>query len=1113
MPKILIVEDEQIIARDIKECLLDLGYDVTYPAASTGEEAIKKAEETQPDLVLMDIVLKGNFSGIESARQIRESFDIPIVYLTAHTDENTLDVAKLTQPYGYILKPFKVEELKTTIEMALYKHFMERRSKESEERFRALYEDNPSIYFTVDKKGTVLSANKFGVEQHAYTTEELVGKSVLTVFHSDDQKAFLKELSTCFQNPGQIFQWEFRNVRKDSSMLWVRASARAVRDTDGTVVVLIVCEDISENKSAEEKLRRAHDELEIQIQERTAELLEANKALQAENTERKRAEEKLRTTQEYLDTILLNMPVGIAILEGPDFRYYRINQRLAEINGLPVEDHLDRPLAEVLPDAAPVIIPGLRHVLETGVPRLNREFSTRLPKDPDVIRHFIDSFFVIKGADGKSRAVGAVVLEITERKQAEDALQKAHNELEQKVIERTAELKNANELLHKEIKEREQTEQALQYNIEQLSKKNRYENIITKVTSSVHQSINLQEVLENAVETMSENIDVASNVSIFMAEGEEAVLKSYRGFPDWFTKRLKRIPYPKGFTWKTIIEGKPRYCADVDKDTFIGPAGRELGTKSYVSIPISYEGKTVGCINVHSFHKNAFDDDELKLFEIVAQQIGIAIKNANQAEALRESEERYRTLFDQSPVGVCIIDKNLKITHCNERMVQMFQSSYEKIIGLELTKLKDKSFVPSVENALEGHISDHETLYEATTSGANIWLSARVVPLRNSDGNVFGVMGVVADITERKLSELELKNAFSKIEELKDSLQEENIYLREEIMQNQNLGEIIGQTDAIKKVLLNAVQVADTDTTVLILGKTGTGKELFAHAIHKVSKRSARPMVKVNCATLPATLIESELFGHEKGAFTGATKARIGRFELANGGTIFLDEIAELPLDLQAKLLQVLQESKFQRLGSSLNINVDVRVIAATNRDLEEEIRMGRFREDLYYRLNVFPILIPPLCERKEDIILLVESFIDSIGKKLGKKIETVPRKSLELLKEYPWPGNIRELKNIIERAVIITKGSKLQLPESLKMPQDQEEPDEGLKSPQDMGLDFLREGTLEEIERDYIVQVMEKTYWRIEGPYGAAEILGLNPSTLRSRTRKLGIKRPRVHN
>jgi len=1075
--------------------------------------------------------------------------------------------------------------------------------------------------------------------------------------------------------------------------------------------------------------------------------------LEASETQHKRAEEKLRTTQGYLDTFLLDLPVGIAILEGPDFRYYRINHWLAEINGLPVEDHLDRPLAEVLPEAAADIIPGLRHVLETGEPLLNREFSTRLPKDPDVIRYFIDSFFPIKGADGKPWAVGAVVLEITEHKQTEEKLrfkqsavdhnadptywisadskicyvndagcrilgysqeelrsmtipeidpdfppeawpehwqkmkdagsmtfeshhktksgqvfpvethtsfiqyqneeyiwayvhditvhkqvakdlsekvkdleilntitQAVHQSLELEdvykiALDMTTDLENVDMVMiylvdddRKEAvlqAQRKLTEDYIHragtipypkgitwkiintgeiVNIEdiqkdpnigpagrdlghhgvlgipitleekvigvifflsykervfdkqevrllssigdqiavaitkaklykELSKKNRYESIISAVTRSVHQSINLQEVLENAVEAMNENIDVASNVSIFMAEGKEAVLKSYRGFPDWFMKRLKKIPYPKGFTWKTIIEGKLRYCADVDKDTIIGPAGKQLGTKSYVSIPISYEGKTVGCINVHSFQKNSFGEEEINLLETISHQIGVAIKNANQAEALRESEQRYRTLFDQSPVGVCIIDKNLKITHCNEKMVQIFQSSYKKIIGLDLAKLKDRSFVPAVENAFEGHISDHETLYEATTSGAKLWLHARVVPLRSSDGNVFGVMGVVEDITERKRSEQELKNAFSEIEKLKDCFQEENIYLRKEIMQNHNLDEIIGKTDAIKKVLLTAVQVADTDTTVLILGETGTGKELFAHAIHKVSKRSGRPMVKVNCATLPATLIESELFGHEKGAFTGATMARKGRFELANGGTIFLDEIAELPLDLQAKLLQVLQENKFQRLGSSLTIHVDVRIIAATNRDLEEEVRKGRFRGDLYYRLNVFPILIPPLCERKEDITLLVESFIDSIGKRLGKKIETIPRESFELLKEYPWPGNIRELKNIIERAVIITQGSKLQLPESLKILRTQEEPAEGLKSPQDMGLNVLRKGTLEEIERDYIVQVMEKTYWRIEGPYGAAEILGLNPSTLRSRTRKLGIKRPRVHN
>jgi PAS domain S-box-containing protein len=456
----------------------------------------------------------------------------------------------------------------------------------------------------------------------------------------------------------------------------------------------------------------------------------------------------------------------------------------------------------------------------------------------------------------------------------------------------------------------------------------------------------------------------------------------------------------------------------------------------------------------------------------------------------------------------------------NEGAEDIFGYRSQEVLGKPLDILLPRRFVEAhsvhiqkftASPAISRMMNERGVIYGLRRNGTEFPAEASISKLESGDEKLFTV--ILRDITERKRSEQELKNAFSEIEKLKDRLQEENIYLRKEIMQDHNLDEIIGKTDAIKKVLLTAVQVADTDTTVLILGETGTGKELFAHAIHKVSKRSGRPMVKVNCATLPATLIESELFGHEKGAFTGAATARKGRFELANGGTIFLDEIAELPLELQAKLLQVLQESKFQRLGSSLTIHVDVRVIAATNRDLEEEIRKGRFREDLYYRLNVFPILIPPLCERKEDITLLVESFIDSIGKRLGKKIETIPRESFELLKEYPWPGNIRELKNIIERAVIITQGSKLQLPESLKMPRTQEEPAEGLKSPQDTGLNVLREGTLEEIERDYIVQVMEKTYWRIEGPYGAAEILGLNPSTLRSRTRKLGIKRPRVHN
>jgi GAF domain-containing protein len=249
---------------------------------------------------------------------------------------------------------------------------------------------------------------------------------------------------------------------------------------------------------------------------------------------------------------------------------------------------------------------------------------------------------------------------------------------------------------------------------EELSKKNHYEEIIKSVTRSVHQSINLQDVLENAVEAMNKNIDIASNVAIFMAEGKEAVLKSYRGLPDWFIKRLKSIPYPKGFTWNTILEGKLNYCADVDKDTIIGPAGRELRTKSYVSIPIGYEGKTVGCINVNSDQKNGFGVEELNLLETISHQIGVAVKNAQQAEALRQSEERYRILFDQSPVGVYIFDTDLKVTTCNQRMVQILRSSYDNIIGYFIRDLNNKNFLLSTEKTLEGKSSYQEGFYEAT---------------------------------------------------------------------------------------------------------------------------------------------------------------------------------------------------------------------------------------------------------------------------------------------------------------------------------------------------------------------------------------------------------------
>jgi len=342
-----------------------------------------------------------------------------------------------------------------------------------------------------------------------------------------------------------------------------------------------------------------------------------------------------------------------------------------------------------------------------------------------------------------------------------------------------------------------------------------------------------------------------------------------------------------------------------------------------------------------------------------------------------------------------------------------------------------------------------------------------------------------------------IKNAqlFGEVEKLKNQLQAECHYLREEIKSEYNYDEIIGQSAALKYVLFKVEQIAATDTTVLVLGETGTGKELIARAIHSQSTRRDRPLVKVNCATLPANLIESELFGHERGAFTSAQARQVGRFELADGATIFLDEIGELPLELQSRLLRVFQDGEYERLGSPQTREVDVRIIAATNRDLEEEVRKGGFRKDLWYRLSVFPITIQPLRERAEDIPLLVEFLIQKFTRKLRKQIQKIPSNIRETLQKHSWPGNVRELENVIERAVINTRGTTLKLADKLDTFQVE-----------DLAKD--RWVGLEQVEREYIFRVLEETRWRIEGRDGAARILDLNPSTLRGRIRKLGIKR-----
>src|SRR5215204_613259 len=476
--------------------------------------------------------------------------------------------------------------------------------------------------------------------------------------------------------------------------------------------------------------------------------------------------------------------------------------------------------------------------------------------------------------------------------------------------------------------------------------------------------------------------------------------------------------------------------------------------------------------------------------------------------ALRESEERNRAILNAIPDLMFILDRKgtyLDYHVRDERLLLMPPSEFlgknqAEVLPPELAN----RFIRCFDQVFE---SDQPVLMEYTLPNVDGWRTFEASMIRCNGEKI---LAIVRDISERKEAEVSLKKALDEVQRLKDRLHHENIYLQEEIRVAGNFDQIIGRSEPLRKVLRQAEQVARLNTIVTILGETGTGKELLAHAIHNLSPRKGRTLIKVNCAALPGTLIESELFGYEKGAFTGADARRIGRFEIANGGTLFLDEVGELPLDVQAKLLRVLEESEFERVGGSHPIKVDVRVIAATNRNLEDAVRKGEFRPDLYYRLNVFPITLPPLRERREDIPLLVTHLVKQLSKKLGKTIESLPQETMTKLRNYNWPGNIRELRNVIERAVIITQGSELSVMDDLNLQPLLEH--HGERARHDVFEDSIPRvvETLEQTEFNLIMRTLKNVHWKLEGTGGAAELLNLHPSTLRSKMRKLGIERPR---
>ena len=454
-----------------------------------------------------------------------------------------------------------------------------------------------------------------------------------------------------------------------------------------------------------------------------------------------------------------------------------------------------------------------------------------------------------------------------------------------------------------------------------------------------------------------------------------------------------------------------------------------------------------------------------------------------------------KLILDSMPGNAYILNEEGRIMACNRHSTEVYGYTEEEFLNRSVLDFIDKAdhekIINTMVNSQVGKIIWVENT-AVTKNGKKIpYLGSATTIFINGKKYYIGLGIDISELTSAREKIIEQMNEISRLNEL---LKAENIYLKDQIELSGQQFEMVGESEPIKYIRFKIKQVAPTDASVLIEGETGSGKELVARAIHKESNRKDKPFIKVNCASIPENLIESELFGHEKGAFTSAIEKQIGRFEIADGGTIFLDEIGELPMNVQPKLLHILQQGEFERIGSSKTIRTDVRIIAATNKVLEDEIKKRRFRNDLYYRLNVFPISVAPLRERKTDIPLLAEHYAKIYSERFNKPIKAISKKSLRQMITYSWPGNVRELENVIERAIITSQNQIL----NVELPSKTDNTSNDLIP-------------LEDLEKKHIISVLEKTYWKISGTGGAASLLKINPETLRSKMRKLGIKRIKI--
>lgn len=809
-----------------------------------------------------------------------------------------------------------------------------------------------------------------------------------------------------------------------------------------------------------------------------------------------------------LEQLYRTAPVGLCFID-PDFRFLRINEYLAAIHGHPIEAHLGKTVREILPALAADIESVLNKVLDTGEKLLDVDFAGKQLTDPTADAHWRASYHPVRDDEGRILGVSVVVMDITDLRLNERALDERAR-FEHIIFELSAML---NSLPSKEVdrkiedglgligrfmdvdrcfiarfsddkKEFHMTHMWFAENVpadEHIFTMKLSEDVpwltghMLRDEPVIFESMDEMPASAMPERAYCESVDLQSTAIVPLIVEEDVI--GMFGFDmigrqrQWPEDVLQRLRLAGGMFTSALT--RQRDQAQIEA---LGHFEQQIAdiSSGFVNIPAeqvdaSIEdalGKISECLDTGLSTLLLFDPDRQQ-YHVIHEWLGPpALAETTFKGVYVDAEFPWlaRALTKREPIFIHNLD-------------QWPDEASSERATCEQVGIKSVLWVPfEVGDQVLGYIALNTLRQERTWSDDYIQRLQLV-------GEIFG------NALLRKQSEQELKAAYDRIAELKDRIESENRYLRNAVETRYGHEEIVGESKAIRLMLVQAEQVAVTDSTVLLMGETGTGKELLARQIHQLSSRSGRQMVIVNCGALPATLIEAELFGREKGAYTGALSRQIGRFELADESTLFLDEIGELPPELQVRLLRVLEDGTFERLGSTRTIKVDVRVIAATNRDLAAEVRTRQFREDLFYRLNVFPVRIPPLRERREDIPLLVWAFVREFSNKMGKGIERIPVEVMEKLQHYPWPGNVRELRNVVERALILAHDQTLHIDLSTGTAAQESQ-----------------EQSLQAVERAHIEHVLTMTDWRIAGKSGAAEILGIKPTTLRSRMERLGV-------